>query len=251
MMLGLSLAWAGAWVPEPGGTYLKAELAGFEGAQRDLGVALYGEAGVLPGVAVLGRLPWQASTREGPGYDYRRTAFGDVQAGAAVRVPFGVTAASLVARIPAWRDLDDSRFGALTDRFPRPGDGQVDLDAKVETGVSTPLGGGYGWGQAGLGWRFRFEAPADSLLVRAQAGWTLPGTPRPSLRWVAVDAEGVTPLVATETTRRGLSLGGVTAVGLARGLDLELRLAGMPLGTDRGWGGSVGLAWTREGRSGR
>lgn len=63
---------------------------------------------------------------------------------------------------------------------------------------------------------------------------------------MAVDADGVVAL--DPGTRQGLGLGLVTAVGLARGFDLELRAAGVPVGTDPGYGGALAVAWSREGR---
>lgn len=246
MILLAGLALGGAWVPDPGATYLKLEGSGFEGAQHDLGVAVYGEAGVLPGLGLEARLPWTAAWRDGPGYAYRWSGVGDVQAGARARLPWGTGAVTAGVKVPAYRPVDEARWGALADRFPRPGDGQVDVDLRLDAGRSVALGGGWGWAQAGLGWRFRAGEPADGALGRAQVGWSLPaGGARPELRWVAFDADGV--LALDRATRQGLGLGLVTAVGLAPGLDLELRAAGIPVGTDPGYGGALALAWTREG----
>lgn len=78
-----------------------------------------------------------------------------MQAGARARLPWGTSACTAAVKLPAYRPVDEARWGALADRFPHPGDGQVDVDLRLDAGRSFALGGGWGWAQAGLGWRFR------------------------------------------------------------------------------------------------
>ena len=148
----VATAWAGAWVQDPGHGYGKVGGSVFQGAEASYaGVGIYAEVGLPAGFQALVSVPLGVGTQPRGGVVYRRWAAGDARVGVARRL-LPTVSASFLAKIPLYGDPDLAAYGALAERFPRPGDGQVDLDLRVDGGRSLRLGGVDGWAQGGVGW---------------------------------------------------------------------------------------------------
>jgi hypothetical protein len=204
------VAQAGAWLLAPGETYTSLQTSVFSADRwrgaNDLqptidGGGLYevrnvtasGELGWKKGRSFFYSLPFSSVTRrtgEAGGYNRTETGLSDLTLGVRVKLSQKKSALSLdlgwkaplgYARDFAPRDsrgrrltvtgaVGDSSVPAAAQYAPTRGDGQQDLFGTLNYG--TPLGK-RGFLDLAGGYRYRFEAPADQAILRADLGWWL------------------------------------------------------------------------------
>jgi len=187
---------------------------------------------------------------------------GDLRAGLQVAVLRRALQLSLQAefKIPLYaNDEVGLTMGSYREFFPLPGDGQVDVTARLLVGASLPRN--IGWIEGGIGYRARTEAFigwdtdiafVDGVPFEFRAGFTT----GPFTGIVAVD--GMKNVKADEYTREGVAIGGGALLALGRGVSLEARLQGevwthnAPQGVSFGLGLSLQRpsgSWTWRGRT--
>lgn len=150
---------------------------------------------------------------------------------------------ALHGRTGGMDDVDTATFRAFgphATRFPSPGDGQVDLDARLDVGAS--LGWQGAWLQGSVGYRHRLEDPVDGVPWSVQFGLA----PKQA-GWVGVEASGVFNVVEDADTRAWTRVGAFGAVKVGRALALEAFFGAIPwaTATRTGLGGGVGVSWNR------
>ncbi len=234
----VAAAWAGAWVDDAGHGYAKVGGGVFQGEGfRYAGVGIYAEVGLPAGLGVVASVPVGVGAETRGGVVYRRWAAGDARFGVTRRLLPAVSA-SVLAKVPLYGDGELAAYGALAERFPRPGDGQVDLDLRVDGGRSLRIGGIDGWAQGGVGWRHRDGTPTDGILASGEIGLGGPG-------FAVLRASAVVNPVPDRDTRQGLTLGVGAGVGSkvrvegwiddTRLASPEARGTGAGLGISRRW----------------
>jgi hypothetical protein len=278
VLLGLAAAArAGAWTREAGGVYAKLAVDAYGGGDyqdpltgldtdlryRGGQVGLYGEVGLLRAwpVQVVVQVPVVAGTLF---FEDARLAGGGEARASSVRAGDGrlgvqaavsdqrvkVAVAGLV-KVPLYdSDAIGAGYPGYEGWFPRPGDGQVDVDGLVLVGGGIP--DTRAWVEGAAGWRHRTEAwvgwdpgpveLVDGVLFRASAGV------RAGRVGLQLGVEGLVNPQADPWSRQGISAGPSGWVTLGHGLALEARFSA-DLWTDaapRGVGGGLGLSWTRE-----
>ncbi len=270
MLLALlsSAALAGPWIREPGSSYAKAAVGSFSGAEatetttgggqlaplayQDLSLSLYGELGLPWGLQVTGYLPYVLARNDDEQAGYVSYSGGDAELGLSRRLLASPVALALgaVAKIPTYGDRADLRaegFGAYATRFPEPGDGQVDLDLRLELGASIPSGRWGAWAQGWVGYRHRLGEFVDGVPWSAQLGAAPTGASGEKIGWAGVEASGVRNLSPDVNTRTWTRIGAFGALNLRHGLAVEAWGGLIPLATASrtGGGGGLGLSWTR------
>lgn len=250
-------AFAGPWVRDPGGVYAKAGLSTFVGGEapdepmaanvdyRDAQATLYAEVGLPWRLQLTGYAPWVVAENRYDALQYVAMSGGDAELGLSRALLSGPVALSvgLGAKLPLYADRATERttaFGAHATRFPSPGDGQVDLDARLDAGAS--LGWQGAWVQASVGYRHRLGDFVDGVPWSAQVGLA----PRQA-GWVGVEASGIVNTVADADTRAWTRIGAFGAVKLGPALAVEAFFGAIPWAeaTRSGLGGGLGLSWNR------
>lgn len=178
-MLPPSTAAAAAWLLPPGdwasdirGTFFNAETyydadgerTRFEqgGVLEQRALEAWNEFGWKPRIAVFMAMPFVSTTRRFAD-DTRlpaQTVLGDMRLGARYAIKGGATALSANA---IWK----APLGYNREIQPAPGLGQQDVTGTLAFGAPVA---GRGFVEIEGGYRYRFEAPADQMVARANAG---------------------------------------------------------------------------------
>ena len=240
----MTAALAGPWLHDAGAGYGKAAIGAFSGeaasgAQyRDLQGSLYGEYGMPAGFQLEAYAPLVLAVNQDAAARYLSLGGGDGTVALAHRLVFRhpvALSAAVAAKVPLYAERDRARhFGELAARFPEVGDGHVDVDARLDAGLSLPRGA---WVQATAGWRHRFGAPNDGVPWATQVG--LSGR----RGWAGLDAGGVVACPASADTREWTRVGAFGALRLGRAVTLESWAAGIPraVASQRGVTAGLGL----------
>ncbi len=256
-LLLVAPAFAGAWVREAGDVYAKAGVGSFIGgeapeepmaeavAYRDIQASLYAEVGLPLRFQLAGYAPWVLAENQREDIHYVGLSGGDAELLLSRAILEGpvVLSGAIGAKLPLYEDRTQARvdaFGAHGSRFPAPGDGQVDLDARLDVGAG--LGWQGAWVQASAGYRHRLEDPVDGVIWSAQLGLA----PKQA-GWVGVEASGVVTVEDDAETREWTRLGAFGAVKLGPTLAVEAYFGAIPWAeaTRTGMGGGVGVSWNR------
>lgn len=251
-------ALAGAWVRDPGDVYAKAGVGAFVGGEapdepmsaaveyRDAQASVYAEVGLPWRLQLAGYAPWIVAENRYDSLQYLAMSGGDAQlvlSRALLRGPLALSL-GVGAKLPLYADRAQARaaaFGAHATRFPSPGDGQVDLDAKLDAGAS--LGWQGAWLQGSVGYRHRLDDLVDGVPWSLQVGLA----PKQA-GWVGVEASGVVNVVDDPDTRAWTRLGAFGAVKVGPALAVEAFFGAIPwaTATRTGLGGGVGVSWNRR-----
>lgn len=185
------VAGAGPWPRDFGSAYLKLGATHFsadtdqnaDGASGFTYEAetynLYAEIGLPYRLAVVADLPFVAGTHSAPtGYDFNNQTLGDgrfeLSYGVLDGVPFAV---AIETKVPFYDRVDEQASDGLlavdgsqwpVSAFPNPGDGNVDVTAKLQIGHSfypRPA-----WLTAEIGYRLRLDGYADGVYSAANFG---------------------------------------------------------------------------------
>lgn len=266
-----SVALAGPWTKNFGEAYAKlgadyyVPLSYYDPALDNAGTffgqtySAYAEVGVLPwhpvqlGVLIpyqISRLSFEPDTGFAPGLARATTArFGDLRATLQVAILHSTVqlAAACEVKVPMYHnDTVGDGFGAWADRFPRVGDGQVDVTPMVLIGGSIPKSPV--WLEGTVGYRVRTEAfigwdidavLVDSVVFRATIGAHV------DRAYIMVQLDGNKNVAVDEVSREGVALGPALLLDLYKGLAWELRFAGEPWARNGSQGLSfgTGLSW--------
>lgn len=268
VVLSISSALAGAWVRDAGGAYVKLGTGTFSGAERagavnegvqsaplayrDLSASLYAEVGLPAGFQASGYVPYVLAANDDGTARFQSFSGGDAEISVARRVLDAPVAAALtaLAKVPLYGDRDGlrvERYGAYGARFPTPGDGQVDLDARLELGASLPAGRAGIWVQGWAGYRHRFGDYVDGVQWSVQLGSAPVVNGGRRLGWLGLEASGIVNPVDDPTTKSWTRFGAFAAVDLSRGLAFEAWGGVIPIAraARAGAGGGVAVSWTR------
>lgn len=276
-LLGVTTAQAGAWTREAGGAYTKLAIDAYQGADyqdpltgldtdlryRGVQTSMYGEFGLVKAwpvqlmlqVPVVGGTLFFEDARLAGGGQARASSLrvGDGRAGAQValtRTGLRLALSSQV-KVPLYDpDTIGADYPGYEGWFPRPGDGQVDVDGLMVVGSAIP--GTRAWLEGAAGWRHRTEAwvgwdpgpvsLVDGVLFRASGGVGI------GRFGAQLGLDGLVNPRTDAWTRQGISAGLSGWAQLGKGLSLEARLA-VDVWADaapRGGGGGLALSWTRE-----
>lgn len=251
------VALAGAWVRDPGDVYAKAGVSAFVGGEapdapmaaaidyRDAQANFYAEVGLPWQLQLTGYAPWVVAENRYDALHYVAMSGGDAEVGLSrslLRGPLALTV-GVGAKLPMYSDRSSQRaeaFGAHATRFPVPGDGQADVDARIDAGAS--LGWQGAWAQGSVGYRHRFGDPVDGVPWSAQVGLA------PShVGWVGVESSGIVNVAADAGTRSWTRFGAFGAVKAGPSLAVEAFFGVIPwaTATRTGLGGGLGLSWNR------
>lgn len=264
-MLAPGLAWAGPWIRDPGASYVKLGASSFVGVEpgstgmmemptqyADLTASAYGELGLPLGLEVAAYLPYVVAQADDGAARFVSYGGGDAELGLGKRLLASPVAISLatVVKVPLYTDRGDFRvatYGGYASRFSTPGDGQVDVDARLGVGGSFRAGATPGWVQGSLGYRHRTGVFVDGVPWLVQAGLSPARAGRP-LGFAGVEASGLANVEADPRSRAWTRLGAFVAVNLGRGLALEAWGGAIPwaYASRAGGGGGLGLSSTRD-----
>jgi len=254
-MIGLALvvaAEARPWVRDPGSFYAKLGVSRFEASDfSSLQVSGYADVGLPWKLALTASVPWVEGISEDAWLAYRNRDFGDGEFALTRAILWDGWALSATAgvRVPLYADRSEDRqatYGSLAGRFPTPGDGTVDLDARVEVGRGLALGKSGGWVEASARYRHRLSDPVDGLVGGIRAG-IVPRSRGKDVGWVGVEAGGVARLEEDPATRTWLRLGAFGAARIYSGLAVEATAGWIPVAdvASEGFDLGLGLSWTR------
>lgn len=257
-------AHAGPWVREWGGVYAKASVGGFAGAEAqaeaaapaleysELSTSVYFEAGLPLGLGIAAYLPYLYATNDDGLARYVAFTPGDADFALSRWILRGPVALSgtFAAKVPLYPSVADERlsaYGGYATRFPEAGDGQVDLDGRLDLGVGFPLRDWQGWTQASLGYRYRFGDFVDGVPWSVQLGFSPQGKQGASLGWVGVDSAGIVNVTQDALTKSWTKVGIFGAVRVHKEFSVETWASIIPIAaaSRTGWGGGVGVSYQR------
>ncbi|MBM4369958.1 MAG: hypothetical protein FJ102_27360 [Deltaproteobacteria bacterium] len=261
ILLAADLAAAGPWLRDAGSAYVKGAVGGFAGldgeagameapvSYRDASASLYGELGLPWSMQASAYAPYVIAVNQRPEAAYASFGAGDAEllvSRQIIREPLALSL-GVGAKLPLYADRAGDRedaYGAAASRFPEAGDGQVDIEARLEAGRSFRVGRVPGWVQASGAYRHRTGDFVDGVPWSAQLGLS-PRRGDESGGWAGVEASGVVNVVDDAHTRSWTRLGAFGAVRLDGAWAIEAWAGVIPWASasQRGAGGGVGLSY--------
>jgi hypothetical protein len=216
---------------------------------QDLSLGVYAEAGLPWDLQATLWLPYVLARNSDDQASFYSYSLGDAELGVArqlIHSPLAL-AIAVAAKVPLYPDRSSLRVkeaGGYATRFPTPGDGQVDVDIRLDAGYQLPFGG---WLQGQLGYRYRFGDYLNGLPWLVQLGGAPTLASGWNLGWVGIEFSGVAGFKEDAISKSWLRIGGFFAIKLTTALAVELWGGVIPVAnaSRTGGGGGLGLSWQR------